>query len=317
MYKLLIVDDEPLVQVGISSMLNWSELNIELCGTAMNGQAALQIIEESSPDIVITDIKMPIMSGLELARICNERYGSHHPSFIILTSYEDFQMAKEALTYQVADYLVKLELTSDILRSSIEKVIHMQEKYTTATQKKVAPPDNTYLFYDKFFIRLLNNLFENKEQFLLQSKDLNLDFHYASYSCCYGEIVSSQTELSAANNQLSLFGSTMQMLKEIVVKYKSCYSLPLDLKHFALIFCFEDVPAATYGKELEEILTALTTTLHNYYNVNFRIGIGSLVEAPFSIDESFQYARQAYALTDGEHPTSFFEDCLKADSYHN
>lgn len=59
MYQLLIVDDEPLVQAGIRSMLNWNEMNIEICGTAMNGQAALKIIEEKSTDIVITDIKMP------------------------------------------------------------------------------------------------------------------------------------------------------------------------------------------------------------------------------------------------------------------
>ena len=68
MYQLLIVDDEPLVQAGIRSMLNWNEMNIEICGTAMNGQAALKIIEEKSTDIVITDIKMPVMNGLDAAR---------------------------------------------------------------------------------------------------------------------------------------------------------------------------------------------------------------------------------------------------------
>ena len=76
MYKLLIVDDEPLVQVGIKSMLDWSKYNIEICATALNGQAALQIIEEKRPDIVMTDIKMPVMSGLDLIRICRERYGN-------------------------------------------------------------------------------------------------------------------------------------------------------------------------------------------------------------------------------------------------
>ena len=50
MYQLLIVDDEPLVQAGIRSMLNWNEMNIEICGTAMNGQAALKIIEEKSTE---------------------------------------------------------------------------------------------------------------------------------------------------------------------------------------------------------------------------------------------------------------------------
>lgn len=76
MYKLLIVDDEPLVQVGIKSMLNWADLNIEVVGTAVNGQAALKMVSELAPDIVITDIKMPVMSGLELIRQCRELYGS-------------------------------------------------------------------------------------------------------------------------------------------------------------------------------------------------------------------------------------------------
>ena len=93
MYKLLIVDDEPLVQVGIKSMLDWASLNVEIIGTAANGEAALKIIEDQMPDIVITDIKMPILSGLELVRICRERFGSL-PAFLILTSFEDFAMAK-------------------------------------------------------------------------------------------------------------------------------------------------------------------------------------------------------------------------------
>lgn len=66
MYKLLIADDEPLVQVGIKSMLPWASMDIEITGIAANGQAALNLIESDMPDIVITDIKMPIMTGLEL-----------------------------------------------------------------------------------------------------------------------------------------------------------------------------------------------------------------------------------------------------------
>lgn len=147
MYKLLIVDDEPLVQAGIKSMLNWNELEIEICGTAMNGQSALKIIENSSPDIVLTDIKMPIMSGLELAKICYERYGNLSPAFIILTSYEDFHMAREALTYQVSDYLVKLELTPESLRESVETVLKRIQASSAAGQNDLS---DVHPYYDKF-----------------------------------------------------------------------------------------------------------------------------------------------------------------------
>ena len=182
MYQLLIVDDEPLVQAGIRSMLNWNEMNIEICGTAMNGQAALKIIEEKSTDIVITDIKMPVMNGLELAKTCRERYGDNCPYFIILTSYEDFQMARDALSYQVSDYLVKLELTPEVLKNAIGRVLTQ----ISQSRKKQLSAVNIHPFYDKFLISLLHDLFESEEQFRLQSRDLNLNFDYGAYVCCYG-----------------------------------------------------------------------------------------------------------------------------------
>jgi len=63
MIKLLIADDEPLVQIGLKSMLNWQDYDIEICATAVNGAQALELIEHHSPDIVITDIRMPVMDG--------------------------------------------------------------------------------------------------------------------------------------------------------------------------------------------------------------------------------------------------------------
>lgn len=130
MYKLLIVDDEPLVQVGIKSMLDWASLDVEIIGTAANGEAALKIIEDQMPDIVITDIKMPILSGLELVRICRERFGSL-PAFLILTSFEDFAMAKQAISYKVTDYLVKLELDANMLGESVRKAIQLVDETKT------------------------------------------------------------------------------------------------------------------------------------------------------------------------------------------
>lgn len=318
MYQLLIVDDEPLVQVGIKSMLNWAELGIEVCGTAMNGQAALKMIEDKAPDIVITDIKMPVMSGLDLAKTCLERYGDARPSFIILTSYEDFHMAKEALTYQVSDYLVKLELTPELLRATIEKVIQQIEQHTN---KEKSISANVHPFYDKFFISLLHNLFESEEQFLLQSRDLNLNFRYSNYVCCYGEIISSNAEAMPADKQLSLYTSSLQMIKELAAKYMPVYAISLDIRHFALIFCYENSPEANstipYSNEITSIIQSISATLHNYYNVALHCGIGNLVNSPQMICDSYQYSRQAYLTATAEAPIQFFEHSLQEDSYRN
>lgn len=107
MIKLLIVDDEPLVQIGIKSMLNWADYGIEICGAAMNGAVALDMIEEYSPEIVIADIRMPIMNGLELAKTCRDTYG-RIPLFIILTRYEEFELARQALAKSIENTLKRL-----------------------------------------------------------------------------------------------------------------------------------------------------------------------------------------------------------------
>ena len=119
MVKLLIVDDEPLVQIGIRSMLNWEKLGIEVAGTAANGKQAYDFILENQPEIVITDIKMPVMDGMELIEKCQSL--EQTPLFILLTSYEEFHLVKQSISYQVLEYLVKLELTEEVLTTPYKR----------------------------------------------------------------------------------------------------------------------------------------------------------------------------------------------------
>lgn len=73
MLRILLVDDEPLVLIGLQGMLEWEKLGYTVCGTARNGKLALEMIEREKPDIVVADVKMPLMDGLTLARTCRER----------------------------------------------------------------------------------------------------------------------------------------------------------------------------------------------------------------------------------------------------
>ena len=179
MVQLLIVDDEPLVQIGIRSMLNWESMGIEIAGTATNGRQAYDIILEKHPEIVITDIKMPIMDGMQLIEKCQSQ--EHPPLFILLTSYEEFALVKQAISYQVLDYLVKLELTEDVLNAAIQKALGILEK----ERKQAAIPEtgsDLSLLQDNFYIRLLLNLFETEEQFATQCDLLSVRFTAAGYT---------------------------------------------------------------------------------------------------------------------------------------
>ena len=119
MLRILLVDDEPLVLIGLQGMLEWEKLGYTVCGTARNGKLALELIEREKPDIVIADVKMPVMDGLTLARTCRER--SALPAFIMLTSFEEFDYIKQAMGAGVVDYLVKLDLTPENLQTALAK----------------------------------------------------------------------------------------------------------------------------------------------------------------------------------------------------
>ncbi len=304
MIKLLIVDDEPLVQVGIMSMLNWLDYGIEICGTAMNGEHALKLIEQHHPDLVITDIKMPIMNGLEMIKICHERL-QVIPHFIILTSFEEFPLIKEAVKYQVMDYLIKMELTAEVLLESVNKVLkRISESQIVADPM---PGIGSNMFYDKFMIRLLNNLFESEDQFRLQAKDLKLDFSGSAYVLCLCTIIGIQHDDLPQEKMLNLYFSTMQMVGSIAAKYLPCYVTSLDLKHFCLIFCLDGEETLVYHSQIQKVLEDTFKMVNNYYNVHIHAALGRSCTNPMFLSDSYQDARQIQMYSDTQKPILFYD----------
>jgi two-component system response regulator YesN len=106
MYKVLLVDDEIFVRKGLKNLMDWESLGYEICDEAGNGQEALEKIQLLEPDLVIADIRMPVLDGLELIRKVTEE-GAYRPTFIIVSGYHDFQYAQRALRYGVHDYILK------------------------------------------------------------------------------------------------------------------------------------------------------------------------------------------------------------------
>lgn len=313
MTKLLIVDDEPLIQVGIKSMLPWSTYGIEICGTASNGRQAFNLIETYSPEIVITDIKMPIMDGLELAKLCKEQFGTF-PLFIILTSHEEIHLLKEAIKYDIIDYLVKLELTEETLLTSIQKALKIIEDNR---HHLPSPPTNSQInaFYDKFFISLLHNLFESEAHFKETAKTLRLDFSAENYSVTYCSILSIDTGLDDSL-LLNVYSSTLHMLQEILPKYLPCYISSLDMKYFSIIFCLSNAQAEGYKMQIKNTLESAFSMIHKYFNVVIHASIGRTVTSPLKIVESFQDARQIYPYLNDAIPLLFFEDhCIPRENF--
>lgn len=104
MYRIIICEDEFTVRRGLVMTTPWGEMNCEVIGEAENGKDGLEMIKRLTPDIVITDIQMPIMNGLEMMEQVNEVY---QPAFIVLTAFSHFEYAQKALKLGAIDYLLK------------------------------------------------------------------------------------------------------------------------------------------------------------------------------------------------------------------
>lgn len=121
MIKVLIVDDERIIRFGITSMIRWSELGIELVGEASNGEEGLQLFKETTPDIVITDIRMSGMDGIEM--MTRIKQIKPEVKFAILSGYQDFSYAKEAIHLGASDYLLKSDLMPEDIEAILQRMI--------------------------------------------------------------------------------------------------------------------------------------------------------------------------------------------------
>lgn len=120
MFKVVFIDDETLVKLGLRSMLNWEEEEFEIEGEASNGDEGLKLILKTKPDLVITDIIMPEMDGIEMMQKVQEHNLS--PVFVFLSSYDQFELVKKAMRLGAKDYLLKLKLNSEMLHDMLETV---------------------------------------------------------------------------------------------------------------------------------------------------------------------------------------------------
>lgn len=104
MIRVVIVEDERILRKGLVLSIDWEALGCAVVGEGDNGRKGLEIILQEKPDVVITDIKMPVMDGLEMLRLAREQYSFHS---IVLTGFSEFDYAKQAITLGVDDYLLK------------------------------------------------------------------------------------------------------------------------------------------------------------------------------------------------------------------
>ncbi|MCR4694385.1 MAG: response regulator [Pseudobutyrivibrio sp.] len=154
MYKAVIIDDEPWTRNVIKSLGQWERLGIEIVGEASDGEMGWSLIKNIYPDIVITDVRMPHLSGLDLIQLI--RAESMKASVIVISGYDDYDYVRQALKLGVADYLLK-PIKPEELNRQLENCITLLENNATLPQLKVDadfPPDEWGKEYQKILEKL-------------------------------------------------------------------------------------------------------------------------------------------------------------------
>lgn len=207
MLRLLIADDEKAVRETMNTVIDWKSLNIEVVSLCKNGLEAYDAILDKYPDIVLTDIQMPKLSGLELIQRITQNHDNIQ--FIILSGYNDFSYAKEAMRYGIKHYILKPCSENEII-SAIKEVI--KDYY----QKKAML--NIYLDSDSQHFResmtydmLLHVLASTQSLEQISSKyETYMDFYHTGYQLYYLFYIE-ESMLSSCLSQLRQLMETKQI----------------------------------------------------------------------------------------------------------
>ena len=147
MYQVLIVDDEPIVKIALRSMIDWNELGFHICATASNGEEALEMAYRFHPDLIICDLKMPLMDGLELIREVQKQ--KMDCEFLVISNYEDFDYVRTALVLGAADYILKVSISPEALTEQLEKLREKLDQKAAEDEKQQRSIQETLLHQER------------------------------------------------------------------------------------------------------------------------------------------------------------------------
>ena len=276
--KVFLADDEIVVREGIRESFPWDETPYTLVGEAPDGEMALPIIRDTNPDIVITDIKMPFMDGIELCRTL--RAQMPWIGIIVLSGYDEFEYARQCLQLGVREYLVK-PINSENLREALDKVSKQLEDERKAIEH--AASLRTRLGNDEQLVKekLIASLYSEDSA---AEDSRNVLKHLETMGCnC---IAPFYAVVDAAYKPLNEGQEAAYALSE--GSGGVMYATPTRTGSALLVLgdTAEDAEERAYA-----FAASLVRELERVGGSEIRVGIGDIVDAPEDILKSFKTAR--------------------------
>lgn len=265
MYKVLIVDDEMLARVGIMSLIKWEENEFAVVGQADNGRTALEMTVKHGPDIIITDIRMPVMDGIELIEAVKKK--NMDCEFIVISSHDDFDYVKKAMKLGVEDYILKLEMETGALLEVLETVKAKIKKRRSEKWDK----DNIQayrnfsepLVREKFIKKLLFEGVEDEIEFRNTMSFIELEL-YEKGIASIGVLVERGNYGDRNEEDDFVMNATVHnTLTNALDNFKGvCLCQINPMEYNILVSGMND-----YLKETQDIIDRLKRELHKYLNV--------------------------------------------------
>lgn len=284
MLKVFLVEDEFIVREGIKNNIDWAKEGFIFCGEAADGEIAYKLIQSNKPDIIITDIKMPFMNGLELGRLVKKELPES--KIIILSGYEEFSFAQEAVNIGVTEYLLKpvssVELMKVVKRVGQEIIEERRQKENFERYRQQIEANKDYA-RSRFLEELLEGRLSTAK-ILEQGKELGLEMGAEYY----------QVMLFRFNNKNPGKADSKELLE---LKKKL---VDLNSKYENLIFFNRELEGNVLfimGRSIEEIdgtrikyIREIKDIFSSYPKLAYFGGIGLPVNRLSRIPESYESA---------------------------
>lgn len=280
MIKVMIVDDEMIVRLGIQALANWEDFGFSLCYEASNGLQALEVLREN-PDIqiVFVDIQMPKMDGLQFLEEINKL--GLTIKVVVLSAHDQYDFIRRAFKLGVSDYIMKTEMNKDEILKQLQNAAAQLEKSKDENQGVEAV--DKIRIKEKFLADILVNMNIEPHENNMKILEIDQSFTYFSAGCVLVE------NYSEIKDRLPIVRNITKDIMKNVFFIEMAVIAPGEL---GMLFAFKNKSMGTSDGELNTVLRKLKNRLQNYMNFNATIGVSSVASGIEQIDKQYKIARQ-------------------------
>lgn len=297
MLKVILVDDEALVKIGIKSLINSSETGFQIVGEGSDGESGLALIREHRPDLVITDIVMPRMNGIEM--MAKAKAYCPNTVFVVLSSYDEFDLVKKAMKLGAWDYLLKLninaEAISEILLSIRETIYTERKKLKNIPETKSIDVRSTAIMRQEFLKSILENEFENRKY--IDAKLSMLKMELNEEGLMVGMI---RTNLYINNGKYSdedvklLDFMITEILSEIGNEFFSSYFFKWSFGVYVMVFSPDSLAEWSENREkIQSMSQIMIEMIKKYVNIELAISFSEPHSDYLKLPAAFRQAQKS------------------------